>query len=83
MQSIAFFPKKNLESCSLSIVHAMPMHPQRVKTTAVAKNSMPVGSKEKTERKLLDKMVKMGENSRMTSVFRPMKWERCLMLSGR
>ena len=71
--NIVLFPKKNLETCILSIAHAIPMQPLRVKAVAVTRNSIPVGSKANTDRNALDRMVKMGEKRSMTSVLRPNK----------
>ena len=45
----------------MSIAHAIPMQPLRVKAVAVTRNSIPVGSKANTGRNALDRMVKMGE----------------------
>ena len=73
--NIVLFPKKNLETCILSIAHAIPMQPLRVKAVAVTRNSIPVGSKANTGRNALDRMVKMGEKRSMTSVLRPIKKE--------
>ena len=73
--NMASFPKKNLETCILSIAHAMPMQPQRVKAVAVTRNSIPVGSKANTGRNALERIVKMGEKRSMTSVLRPIKKE--------
>ena len=51
----------------MSIAHAIPMQPLRVKAVAVTRNSIPVGSKANTGRNALDRMVKMGEKRSMTS----------------
>lgn len=59
----------------MSIAHAIPMQPLRVKAVAVTRNSIPVGSKANTGRNALDRMVKMGEKRSMTSVLRPIKKE--------
>lgn len=77
------FPKKNLETCILSIAHAILMQPLRVKTVAVTRNSIPVGSKANTGRNALDRMVKMGEKRSMTNVLRPIKKESRLACAGR
>lgn len=67
----------------MSIAHAMPMQPLRVKTVAVTRNSIPVGSKANTGRNVLERMVKMGEKRSMTSVLRPIKKESRLACAGR
>mgnify|MGYP007128475226 CR=1 FL=1 len=81
--NILLFPKKNLETCILSIAHAILMQPLRVKTVAVTRNSIPVGSKANTGRNALDRMVKMGEKRSMTNVLRPIKKESRLACAGR
>ena len=50
--NIVLFPKKNLETCILSIAHAIPMQPLRVKAVAVTKNSTPVVEGEHGQKRL-------------------------------
>jgi hypothetical protein len=66
-------PKKKREKCSLSMLHAIAMHPFMVTMTDITMKSIPVESKNRKGRKSLHKIVKMGENRNMTRVFLPIK----------
>ena len=66
-------PKNSGDKWRTSNSHATAIQPAKVKLTLTSMKQMRVGSQLKSGIKNLASKVKTGENSRMTSVLRPMK----------
>jgi hypothetical protein len=55
------------------MIHAIDRLPIIVKDTATIRNSIPLGSKVRKGRNVLERIVKTGENRNITRVFLPIK----------